>query len=188
MSSVPHPQRLSVEEYLAGEERAEVRHEYVAGRLYAMVGTSDRHNLIAANLLSLLRPHTRGTLCQLFVADVKLRLRSAGEDIFYYPDLMVCCDPNDRQRYWRSRPCFLVEVLSEASDRIDRREKRWAYQGIETLEGYLLLAQDRIAATLYRRSNDWRAEELTSGDVPVDCLGVRVPTAAIYEDVPDLVV
>jgi hypothetical protein len=30
--------RVSVEEYLAGEQTAEVKHEYVNGEVYAMVG------------------------------------------------------------------------------------------------------------------------------------------------------
>jgi len=33
--------RLSVEEYLALEEKSEARHEYVAGYLFAMVGATN---------------------------------------------------------------------------------------------------------------------------------------------------
>ena len=83
MSSVPLPHRVSVDEYLARELTSEIRHEYVAGRLYAMVGVRDRHNLIAVALASTLRAHARDRGCQTFLSDVKLRLRVAGEDIFY---------------------------------------------------------------------------------------------------------
>jgi len=186
MSSVPLPHRVSVDEYLARELTSEIRHEYVAGRLYAMVGVRDRHNLIAVALASTLRAHARDRGCQTFLSDVKLRLRVAGEDIFYYPDLMVCCDPEDRAPYWRSRPCLVVEVLSEASERIDRREKLLAYMTLETLEAYLLVSQDRIEVTLYQRANAWRVEILTEGEVPIPCLGASVPLSAIYEDVPEL--
>ena len=38
--------RISVEDYLAGERDGEVRREYVAGQVYAMTGASRRHGLI----------------------------------------------------------------------------------------------------------------------------------------------
>jgi len=102
----PHSQAtfLSIEDYLAGEEQSDGRYEYIGGRIYAMTGASARHNLIATNLVTVLRPQLRGTSCRLFVADMKLRLTFAGQDIFYYPDLMVCCDPDDRAVYYRTRP------------------------------------------------------------------------------------
>ncbi len=184
MSTPPTQRLLTVEEYLANERTSEVRHEYVGGRLYAMSGASDRHNLIAGNLFALLRAHTRGTPCQLFVSDLKLRLTRGAVEIFYYPDLMLCCDPEDRESYYRRRPCLLVEVLSESTSLTDRREKLLAYTGIETLQAYLLVSQDRPEVTLYRRADNWREQVLTEGDVPIDCLDVRVPVQAIYDEVP----
>lgn len=175
---------LTVEEYLASERASEVRHEYVGGRRYAMVGASDRHNLITGNLFALLRAHTRGTPCQLFVSDLKLRLTRGAVEIFYYPDLMLCCDPEDRDAYYRRRPCLLVEVLSESTSLTDRREKLLAYTGIETLQAYLLVSQDRPEVTLHRHGDGWRERVVTEGDVPIDCLDVRVPVHAIYEEVP----
>jgi hypothetical protein len=43
----PQHTGIGVDDYLAGELQSEVRHEYVAGQVYAMVGASDRHGLIA---------------------------------------------------------------------------------------------------------------------------------------------
>jgi len=45
---------VSVEEYLYGEQGGQVRHEYVDGKVYAVVGASDRHALIAGDLLTFL--------------------------------------------------------------------------------------------------------------------------------------
>jgi Uma2 family endonuclease len=39
-----------------------------------MGGASDRHGLIAASLLALLLPHARRNGCQLFMADMKVRV------------------------------------------------------------------------------------------------------------------
>jgi Uma2 family endonuclease len=37
---------ISIEEYLALEEKSEVRHEYVPGYVFAMSGATDAHNII----------------------------------------------------------------------------------------------------------------------------------------------
>ena len=180
----PKSQQLSVEDYLQGEEGGEVRHEYIGGDVYAMVETGDLHNLIAGNLFAALHPLLRDTPCRLFMSDMKVRLRVASDDAFYYPDLMLACDPDDRATYYRTRPRLIVEVLSKATERIDRREKLLAYTSIDSLQEYLLLSQDRTQAELHRRAEGWRAQILTAGEVRFQCLDAAVPLATIYEDVP----
>jgi Uma2 family endonuclease len=50
MSGVAQGQQfISVEDYLEGERRSEVRHEYTGGQVYAMTGGSDDHNRIVTN-------------------------------------------------------------------------------------------------------------------------------------------
>ncbi|MBC7966431.1 MAG: hypothetical protein H7Z17_10980, partial [Fuerstia sp.] len=51
MSTVRKIDFISVEEYLAGEQQSSVKHEYVAGLVYAMVGARNAHNIIASNAL-----------------------------------------------------------------------------------------------------------------------------------------
>jgi Uma2 family endonuclease len=97
---------------------------------------------------------------------------------------MLSCDPDDRAKFYRARPCLIVEVLSDATERIDRREKLLAYTGIDSLQEYLLLAQDRAEATLHRRVDGWRGQTITSGDVRFQCLEFALPLTAIYADVP----
>ncbi len=75
MTNLARVQSLSVDDYLASEDGADIRHEYIDGQLYAMTGASDRHGLITLNLASYLRPLLRGTPCQLFANDMKVRLR-----------------------------------------------------------------------------------------------------------------
>ena len=92
---------LSVAEYLAGELQSKERHEYLGGSVYAMAGASDTHNTISLNLASALRTHLRGGPCRVYMADLKLRLQISDEDVFYYPDVMVACDPRDTDPYAR---------------------------------------------------------------------------------------
>lgn len=179
-------QQIPIDEYLQGELVSEVRHEYLGGRVHAMVGASDRHNLISVNLATALRPHVRGTACQLFMADMKVRLNVAGQDAFYYPDLLLCCDPADRAPYYRGHPCLIVEVFSEATARIDRREKLLAYTSIPSLRQYLLLSQDKMEAEIHLREDNWHRQVVSEGTVALQCLDIAVPLAVIYEDVPPL--
>lgn len=174
---------LSVEDYLIGEDGAEVRHEYIAGQVYAMTGSSDRHGLIAGNLFARLHQLTRGGPCQLFANDMKVRLLIDGEDIFYYPDLLLACDPDDRATYYRSHPCLLVEVLSPSTARLDRREKFWAYKTLPSLQEYLLISQDERRVQCHRRSNDWQPEVMTSGAVQLDCVNAAIDLDLIFEGV-----
>ncbi|MBI5387037.1 MAG: Uma2 family endonuclease [Verrucomicrobia bacterium] len=176
---------VSVEDYLAGEEHSEVRHDYIGGAVYAMAGGTTEHNQIVGGLYSALRTHLRGKPCRVFMENVKVRLKISGEDIFYYPDVMVGCDPRDTDSLFLRFPKLLIEVLSEATERLDRREKRWSYQTIETLDEYVLVAQDRIEVTIFRRANEWQPEVLNRLDQVARfvSLDFSLPLAAIYEGV-----
>lgn len=173
---------IGVDDYLAGELESEVRHEYVAGQVYAMVGASDRHGLLVNALAFALTPEARKARCQLFTSDMKVRLEIAKQDVFYYPDLLVSCDPDDRATYYRERPCLIVEVLSESTERLDRREKMLAYPTIKSLQEYVLVAQDVQRVEVYRRADDWAPSIHTEGPVRLVSLGTEVTVEAIYED------
>ena len=185
MTGVEKPQLLSVEEYIEGEQHSEVRHEFIGGLVYAMAGASDEHNAICLNLASALLAHLRGKSCRVFMVDSKVRLLADADDIFYYPDLMVACDPRDKDRFFKRFPRVLVEVLSESTERIDRREKFLSYTQIETLEEYILVAQDKMEVTLYRRSNQWHPEILKTAaqSLPLASIDFSIPLTSIYEGV-----
>lgn len=186
MHSSSLPAKLSVEDYLAGEDGAELRHEYIDGETYAMGDASDRHGLIASNLVALLRPQIRGRGCQLFVNDMKVRLRISSQDVFYYPDLLLACDPKDRETYFRTNPCAIIEILSKTTERIDRREKMFAYTRLPSLKDYLLISQTEWAVWHHRRSRDWAADVLTDGGLKLDCLDAELSLVSIYEEIAGL--
>jgi Uma2 family endonuclease len=148
-----------------------------------MTGASRAHGLITLNIATELRPHLRSTPCQMFANDMKVRLRIAEQDLFYYPDLLLTCDPSDRETYYCTAPCLLIEILSDSTERIDRREKFLSYQRLPSLQAYWLVAQQERRLEIFRRGHDWRMETITSGSVSVDGLGVELSLDAIYEDV-----
>jgi len=184
MQAAVNGRLISVEDYLAGEETSETRHEYAGGAVYAMAGASKEHNLIALNIYTALRLGIRAP-CRAFVSEVKVRLQALQEDIFYYPDVMVACDPRDTHRLFSSYPKVLIEVSSPATERLDRREKRWAYQTIETLEECVIVSQDRLEATLFRRAEDWTAEVFSglNESLPLRSVALKLPLSMIYEGV-----
>jgi Uma2 family endonuclease len=176
---------VSVADYLHGEQESQIRQEYVAGRVFAMAGAGEAHNRIAGNLFFHLRAATRGTPCGVFISDMKVRV--AAHDAFYYPDVLLTCDPTDREPLYKTAPCLIAEVLSPSTEVIDRREKLLAYRALTTLRYYLLVAQDRRLVELYRREADggWRYEVSEDGELASDCggLSLRMTLADIYEDV-----
>ena len=177
---------LTVEEYLKLEQDAEIRHEYLAGRIYAMAGASEAHNLIVGNIFALLRPHLRGSSCRAFVSDMKVKVKTQQADIFYYPDLLVTCDPNDNKKYFKINPSLIVEVLSDSTETTDKREKRINYQTIESLKEYVLVSQDEIKVEVYRRDNNdnWTVETLGKNDnLTLDSMELTLTMSDIYEDV-----
>ena len=184
MTLQPKTDFLTVEEYITGELESETRHEYINGFLHAMVGVSADHNLISLNVATALRTAARPTPCQVFMTDLKVYLNIGGEDIFYYPDILVSCDPDDRETYYRSHPCLLVEVLSPTTERIDRREKYLAYTSLKSLKEYILVSQDQQKVTVFRRKNNWQPEIFGPGDsFSLECLDCTLSMDQIYEDI-----
>jgi Uma2 family endonuclease len=111
---------LSQEDYLLDELESDIRHEFYHGEVYAMAGAGAKHNILSGNLFSVLRQKARGTDCQTFIADMKLYIPELNR--FYYPDVLLTCDPNDDNEYYRKNPCLVIEVLSSSTEGIDRRE------------------------------------------------------------------
>ena len=170
---------ISADAYLEGELQSQVRHEYVDGEVFAMVGASDRHGLIAGNLHSALNLRLPDR-CQVFTADMKVRIQTAERDIFYYPDVLVSCDPGDRHAYFRERPCLVAEVLSPQTARLDRFEKFMFYQRLDAIEEYLLVSQDYRQVEVFRRTDQWQATRYTEGAVPLHSVDLAVTLDELY--------
>lgn len=175
---------MSEADYLAAEDKAAGKSEYVAGEVYAMAGASERHNRIALNIAFHLRAATRGHACRAFMADMKLRV--AAHHAYYYPDAMLVCDPADDHPLYKTAPCFVAEVLSPSTAAIDQREKWLHYRSIASLRYYLMADSDRAAARLLLRDAEaWREQTLGAEDrVAIDCNGaaLALSLADIYED------
>jgi len=185
MTAIPRATDLiSPEEYLEGERLAEMRHEYVDGRVYAMGGASDDHNRIAGNIFAELRERLRGHRCEPFINDMKVKIPPTFADVYYYPDVLVACDRTDNARYFRERPTVIIEVLSPETERTDRREKAIAYRQLPPVEAYVLIEQERMAATILRRAEPGWQSDMIEGPgsiLKLSSIGVDIPLDRIYE-------
>ena len=154
MSSLPS-YYLSPEEYLVIERRAEYKSEYVDGMMYAMAGGSERHNLIAGNLITELNIQPRAAPCRVYPSDLKVRVPNSKR--FFYPDVSVVCGETqfaDDERDVVLNPILVTEVLSESTAAFDRGKKFQSYQQIESLQEYLLVSQDEFVVEHYLRQED----------------------------------
>lgn len=148
---------LSPDEYLARERAAETRSEYYAGELFAMVGTSRKHNLIVTNLAKVLGEQLWDRDCELYTQDMRVRIPET--DSYVYPDLVVVCgEPRfeDGQLDVLVDPTLIVEVLSPSTADYDRSGKFEHYRTLPSLAEYLVLAQDRAHAEQWVRQEDGR--------------------------------
>jgi Uma2 family endonuclease len=181
MSVVQKNILVSVEEYLEGENHAQLKHEYLRGHVYAMVGASRTHNKLALALAALLRGHLRGSGCEVFMSDMKVRIG----DIFYYPDGMVTCSKTDADPHFSTEPMLVIEVLSPSTEAADRLDKRLAYQSLPSLREYVLVSQERRQVQVYRRANvGWDLETYADGDMlRFSSVELDVPISEIYREV-----
>lgn len=179
--------QISEAEYLALEAQSPLKHEYVAGGIYAMTGASLRHNVIALNIAALLRAHLRGSPCRTFMSDAKLRVNKLNS--YYYPDVMVTCDPRHQNitpgDTVIETPRLVIEILSNSTEATDRREKLLAYRSLPSMLEYVLVSQELASVEIHRRQGDigWQIITLSPGD-PVELNSVELVTdfAAVYEE------
>jgi Uma2 family endonuclease len=183
MRQVTDYEPVTYEEYLRIEEaNRDVRHEYVHGFLYAMVGASRRHHEIIQNIvLALMRGRRRGP-CRVASETVKLRVST---EVIYYPDVVVTCDPSDDDPLVVERPSLVIEVLSPGTGSTDLREKRVAYRGMPSLLAYFIIYQDEQRVERHWRDrvdNQWQVQLLVEGSLTIPGLATEVRIDDIYRD------
>ena len=176
---------LTEEEYLAAEPDRFERHEFIDGQLRAMAGASDRHEGVALLIAAKLLQHLRGKPCRVYKGDMKLRIQQltqARKIVFYYPDIMVVCDPEDNGQNYKTKPKLIVEVLSNDKGR-DLIEKLAVYREIDTLEEYFVISQNaqRPEVTAFRRRTDFTPEILQDGPFTMESVGLALTVKELYE-------
>ncbi len=179
---------LTPKEYLALERGAEYKSEYLAGAIFAMAGTSERHNLIAGNVFAELHTQLRKRPCKVYVSDVRLKVNRTG--LYTYPDVMVVCGETqfaDDQQDMILNPTVIIEVLSESTEGYDRGKKFEHYRKLDSLSEYILIAQDRYHVERYVRQpdNQWLLAETDNvhDTLSLTSIACNLALADIYDKV-----
>jgi Uma2 family endonuclease len=186
MSTSAQKLPVTAAEYLEGELRSEIRHEFVDGRVYAMAGASRRHNEICLDLASSLQNHLRGGPCRTYIEAVKVQIADDIGEAYYYPDVFVACEPGDDDSHVVHNPKLIIEVLSESTSRIDRSDKLTNYKRIPTVDEIVLIEQDWPEIVVFRRSEKWRRNLYTRFEtiVRLESIGYAAPLASYYQTNP----
>jgi Uma2 family endonuclease len=176
---------ITLEEFLRFEYHAVSKHEFEDGKIFAMAGGSTKHNLIILNIAFALRKASQKAGCQVLTQDMKVV--SELEPLFaYYPDVLVVCDPSDNAEYFRTRPCFIAEVLSDSTSHFDQGEKKKNHQRLEGLKSNLVVHQKKKLVELHRKLEDgtWQLEQYQAGDsLALPCPETTLTLEQIYQGV-----
>jgi Uma2 family endonuclease len=188
MQAIAERLLISTQEYIDGEPLADIRHEFIEGEIYAMAGAGDAHVKVTLNMALLLKSHLRGSGCSTYVADMKVRI--ADDDAFFYPDVMVTCDPEDQlpqQNYIKNTPKLIIEVLSPSTEVYDRGKKFILYRKLASLEEYVLINPREYYVELYRRRDhdSWLLFSFDKEDAMIEFKSVQMKCRLIdlYEDI-----
>ena len=175
------------DEYLAWEREQPFRSEYVDGEVFAMGGASDAHGTVAGNLFASLHALLRGKPCKTFISDMKVHVEAANS--FYYPDILVTCDPRDRTpeaSHVKRHPVLVVEVLSPSTEAYDRGDKFAAYRTLPSLQEYVLVSVEQRRVEVFRRdaTGHWVLYPFAADEeLELASVDFRCPVAEVFEGV-----
>jgi len=176
---------MTEQDYLAFDRAAEFRREFLNGEIIERQGASLRHAALQVGLVREIHAQLRGTSCELFGSDLRLRVSSR---MYSYPDRTgVCGKPKilDERDDVLLNPTVLFEVLSPSTEHYDRGMKFRGYREIPSLTDYILVDPDQIRIEQFTRgdANTWTLRDhLSAEDVlRIPSISVSVPLAALYE-------
>lgn len=178
--------KLSVDVYLDREQASQRKSEYVDGEVREMTEASRSHNLICWRILVALAPQLDAKSLEAYPSEMRVRTDERGP--YYYPDIVIAPSPpkilKDRGDTLLD-PLVVFEVLSPSTESIDRGEKLANYAAIDSLNDYVIVAQDHVRVDHHSRQSDgsWRLvihDDLTR-TVDLASIGVRLSLAEIYD-------
>jgi Uma2 family endonuclease len=182
--AVADPPFMTLEEFFQFDEHSATRYEYVNGVVFAMSAPSVAHQRILHRLAVAFGNHLGRGPCQVFSSGTQLLIQSEATELCYLPDIMVDCRRDWDKQSVRS-PKLVIEILSPTTQLTDRREKLQNYRLIDSVEEYVLVAQNEHKLTIYRRADGWRQEVCAGADAVVEfrSISLLLPLKEVYDDI-----
>jgi Uma2 family endonuclease len=186
MSALPKT-TWTVESYLAFERQSDIRHEFRDGEIYAMSGASRNHNRIASNVNGIFFSQLATSPCEAFQSDLRVRVSPSN---YTYPDVVVVCGEaqfEDKEVDTLLNPTVIIEVLSPSTESYDRGDKFRRYRGLDSLQEYVLIAQDNYYIEHYVRQSEgqWLFSEAAQPDdvVVLPSINCTLLLSQVYQKV-----
>lgn len=179
----------TLEEYAELEKSSEERYEFYDGNVWSMAGASSKHEDIVMNTGTELKNKLRGRGCKVYGSN--LRVKVPIYPPYRYPDLTALCEERIFENFYGlellTNPTLIVEVLSPSTEAFDLNAKFTYYKSIESLNEYLLIAQDRPHVTLYTKqtAEAWLHREFNDLEATVylSSMDCEIALAEIYLDI-----
>lgn len=181
MSAAVQHHRMTLDEFLAWEEKQELRYEFDGDVPVDMTGGTFAHDRISTNVLRQLGNRLEGKPCM--AHGPNLKVNTTGK--VRYPDAYVsCCSYRPQDEFGRD-PVVLFEVLSESSERTDLILKNEEYEALPSVRRYVVLLQDRIGGVMFERAGDDWIGHLLRPDMVLKMpeIDVELPLASLYSGV-----
>ena len=170
---------ITVAEFLAWEERQELRHEFDGYEPHAMTGGTLNHAAIQATLIRVIGNRLSGSACRVFGSHLKISVDGS----IRYPDAMVLCTAVDGKATVVDNPVVVFEIVSPSTERVDRIVKSAEYRSTPSVQAYVMLQQDFIGATVFRRTGElWTADTYgESATIGLLAIAIDLPIDEVYE-------
>ena len=178
--------QMTVEAYLAFDEASEIQHEFIDGELIPMPGGSGPHNLVVAHTTAALVLALEDRDCFIFGSQMRV---SVDENKYLFPDVSVVRgEPayGDDNKVILLNPTVVVEVTSPSSLSYDHVDKVAFYGAVPSIQGYLILGQERVFAQWHTRSESgWHLRQFSelSDEIALEPLGCVLRLADVYRSV-----
>ena len=176
---------MELADFLAWEDRQDLRHEFDGVQAFAMTGGTGAHAAIQRRLLAELDGKLDGKLCQPYGSELKIQTLPG----IRYPDAFVVCTPVAPSATVVTDPVVIFEILSESTANKDLGVKKAEYQAMPSVQRYIVLQQTHRAAEVFYRSADvadgWGGAFLAGAGAVIDMpeIGVSIALDDVYRNI-----
>ena len=169
---------MTLPEFLAWEERQELRYEFDGFRPIAMAGGTAAHAAVQRNLIFCLTGRLQGKPCQPYGSELKILV----DGHIRYPEAFVVCTRVPPRTTVVADPVVVFEVLSDGSTHDDLVVKNAEYRATPSIQRYVVLQQTHPGATVFvRKGDDWVTEIVgNAGTLHMAEIDIEIPIAEIY--------
>jgi Uma2 family endonuclease len=188
MALAAKKKEMSVEEYLAFEEKSKYKHEYFEGDVFQMAGGKRQHSLTISNINFELQSQLpkKAKNCEVHGSDLRVK---TDEFNYVYPDIVVTCEPKLVHDIFDTleNPQVIFEVTSKSTEFFDWERKRDLYVQIESLTDYLIVSQEKMLIAHFQRvaKKEWKLKlyEEPQEVITLDSIDCELTLEQIYRNI-----